>query len=305
MKELFSIQISYKEKIMKLALILLNYNDYENTIRYIEFVRKYGIISNIIVVDNCSTNDSLEKLREYSSEKVVVINSEKNGGYAYGNNRGIEYARVNFNPDYFIISNPDVYFEENSVKKMIAVHENNSNIAIVAPRVINNKNSNEPVAWKLPRFRDNICMLFITLNKIFKNNRYYNQKYFKGDLSYVDVIPGSFFMIKAEIFYEINMFDEGTFLYGEENIISYKLKERNYINIILNNVTYLHEHSVTINKEFESYSKKYKILYNSLDYYNKTYLKTGIINNLIFLFAWKLSNLEKLIISFIKNFMIY
>lgn len=287
---------------MKISLILLNYNDYKNTLKYIDFAQEYNIIDNIIVVDNCSTNDSLEKLKVYSSEKVVVIKSGKNGGYAYGNNYGIEYAKVNYNPDYFIISNPDVYFEEDVIKKMITVYENNSNIAIIAPRVINNKNSNEPIAWKLPRLRDNICILFITLNKILKRNRYYNKNYFKGSISYVDVIPGSFFMVKAEVFYKINMFDEGTFLYGEENIISYKLKERNYKNIILNNITYLHEHSATINKEFESYSKKYKILYNSLDYYNKTYLKTGIIRNLIFLFAWKLSNLEKLIISCIKNF---
>ena len=109
-------------------------------------------------------------------------------------------------------------------------------------------------------------------------------------------------MIKTNIFYEINLFDENTFLYGEENIIAYKLREKSYKNVILNTCVFYHEHSVSINKTFNSYIERYNILYNSLSYYNKNYLKTGIIANCFFKFIWKITNIEKALISIIKSF---
>lgn len=285
---------------MNLVLIVLNYNDYETTLRYLEFIEGYTIIKYILVVDNNSTNNSYKILKKYETDKVKVIKTEKNGGYAYGNNYGIKYAKKYFNAEYLIISNPDVFFEEIVINKMIEVLNSNDKIAIVAPKLINRNNANDMKGWKLPNYWMNICQLSIILNKVFASFFKYNDDYFNDKLSIVDVVPGSFFMIKTKIFYEINLFDENTFLYGEENIIAYKLKEMSYKNIIINTCSFYHEHSASINKTFDSYIKRYNILYRSLNYYNKKYLKTGNMKNLFFWFVWKISTVEKGLISFIR-----
>ena len=151
---------------MSIAIIVLNYNDYETTIKYINFVKNYSLINNIIVVDNCSTNNSYEKLKVYESGKIDVIKSDKNGGYAYGNNYGIKYAKDKYNSDYLIISNPDVFFEEKIIPIMTSfIRKNNNDIGIVSPTVINNENSNMPIAWKQPSYWDNIFSMIIILNK--------------------------------------------------------------------------------------------------------------------------------------------
>lgn len=285
---------------MNIALILLNYNDYKTTIKYIEFVKKYTSINNIIVVDNCSTDKSYEKLKSYESKKISIIQSNKNGGYAYGNNIGIKYANKYFTPEYIIISNPDVYFEENIITIMREYLDKNKDVAIVSPTVINNENSNMPIAWKRATYISNIISMSIILGKIFYFRKHYNVSHFTSEYSVVDVVPGSFFMINYNIFSEINLFDENTFLFGEEDILSYKLYEKGYKSVILNNIFYKHEHSVSINKTV-SLVKKYEILYKSLDYYNKVYLNSGKIKNYIFYMFWKVSCIEKYFISLIEN----
>ena len=65
---------------MNLALIVLNYNDYETTIKYINSIKDYRTINYIIVVDNYSTNNSYNILKEYESDKIKAIRTEKKGG---------------------------------------------------------------------------------------------------------------------------------------------------------------------------------------------------------------------------------
>lgn len=288
---------------MSIALIVLNYNDYETTIKYINFVKKYNFIDNVIIVDNCSTNNSYEKLKKYESEKIDIIKSDKNGGYAYGNNYGIRYAKEKYRPDYLIISNPDVFFKEDIIKKMKNFIKENTDmkIGIISPTVINNQNSSMPIAWKIPGYWENISSMSIILNKLMSKKVQYNNNYFTGEFSFVDVIPGSFFMIKSDVFYEINLFDENTFLYGEENILAHKLYKKGYKNVILNKIFYNHEHSTTIDKSFNSLVDKYTILYKSLRYYNKEYLKTGMFKDALFFIFFKVGNFEKRMISLIKG----
>ena len=74
----------------KVAIIILNYNDSENTIRYVNEISNYDILNKIVIVDNHSNKENeYEKLLKLASDKVDVIRSDKNGGYSYGNNYGL------------------------------------------------------------------------------------------------------------------------------------------------------------------------------------------------------------------------
>lgn len=285
----------------KICLIVLNYNDAETTIKFINNVKSYKNIDHVIVVDNSSTDNSFVELKIYESDKIRVIKTDKNGGYSYGNNFGINYALKMFSPKYIIISNPDVRFDEEIINPMLQAYKKGSQVALVSPRMEYPNGKRAIVAWKLPDWKDNIIFLFNFLNKIYYRLTLYSEKELAGDESFVDVLPGSFFMADVDKLKEIGYFDEETFLYCEEIILSYRLKQAGYKCVLLNNHIYIHDHSVSINKSYNSIIKKYKLLINSIDIYNRKYLKVSRGKKMLFDFLSHMCLMEKFFILCLKS----
>ena len=95
---------------LRLGIVILNYNDYKTTLDLINRIKYYDEIDNIVVVDNKSTNNSLEMLKKSNDNTWCLIASSENKGYASGNNIGIKYLIDNFNVDIIGIVNPDIIF---------------------------------------------------------------------------------------------------------------------------------------------------------------------------------------------------
>ena len=64
---------------MKTAIIVLNYNDYLTTEKYINDIKRYESLDKIVIVDNNSSKGDYEKLLNLSNEKIDVIKTDKNG----------------------------------------------------------------------------------------------------------------------------------------------------------------------------------------------------------------------------------
>ena len=92
---------------MKTAIIILNYNDLETTKNMLNLIKDYKILDLIVIVDNKSLDNSYQELKKFENSKIKVLETDKNLGYAYGNNYGLNYLE-NKNIDNVIISNPDV-----------------------------------------------------------------------------------------------------------------------------------------------------------------------------------------------------
>ena len=216
---------------MKVAVIIVNYNDVEDTEKYVNTITKYDVINRIVVVDNMSTTlGTFETLKKLETEKVKVIQSDKNGGYNYGNNFGIKYLEsINEEYDYYIISNPDISVSEEAIKHCLQVINESSEIGIIAPRMLNK--DREPIrrsAWKMRSFRLDVIhstrILELLFYKMLRNGEYSKEEYEKEKLE-VEAISGAFFIIKKEVLKEIGMFDEKVFLFYEEDILAKKLSE--------------------------------------------------------------------------------
>ena len=61
---------------MKVAYLIINYNDYETTKKLIDNIKNYKILDTILVVDNCSTDDSYEKISKI--KKIDIIKTLSN-----------------------------------------------------------------------------------------------------------------------------------------------------------------------------------------------------------------------------------
>ena len=85
-----------------------------------------------IVVDNASTDDSVEWVRS-NYTKVKLVENDENYGYAGGCNIGAEYA----SGEYLIFLNNDTTQDPNWVSNLVDTISSNSKIAAVQPKVLN------------------------------------------------------------------------------------------------------------------------------------------------------------------------
>ncbi len=286
---------------MNLAVVVLNYNDSQTTIEFINNARQIQSIDKIIIVDNASTDDSWNVLKKYSCEKIDVIKSEKNCGYAAGNNIGIKYAIKKYQAKYVAVANPDVILNENAVYETINYLTSNSKTGAVSCKMECKSKIRTRDAWILPDFWDCILENLILLKRILNLKRT-SYKSFEGKVSYVEVLPGSFFVMAAEVWENIDYFDEDTFLYGEENILAYKLKKEGYKTVLLNDCNYIHNHSVSISKSIKSIGKKLDMAYDGRCIYLDKYLKINRMQRLINVITYKVGKINYLLVQrLLKN----
>lgn len=272
---------------MKVAAIIVNYNDIENTIRFVNKINNYNIIDRIVVVDNMSTTiGAFEKLKKLENNKVKVLQADKNGGYDYGNNFGIKYLQNQKEQyDYMIISNPDIEVEEKAIIHCLQVLEENSKIAVCAPRMFNK--DGKPIrrsSWKIRTFKLDVVhstrLLEALFYKVLRNGEYSEEEY-KNEILKVEAIAGAFFVIKYNVLEDIGFLDDNVFLFYEEDILAQQLKEKNLETVSLNSEKFIHYESQTIGKTF-TYYKKMKQLYISKMYYHKTYNKINSLQCFIY-----------------------
>ena len=282
----------------KIGMVILNYNDYETTSKYIDMIKNYKSINNIVIVDNNSTDGSYEKLSSINNNKIKVIKTDKNKGYAYGNNFGINYLNKNNDVDYIIISNPDIIVEEKVIKKLQKDMDNTEDISIVCPVI--NQLDEKIRGWRLPTIKDEILLNINYIQRKVKKKLNYSEEKYSGHLTKVDVVPGCFFMIRKDIMKLIGNFDEATFLYYEENILGQKLKNIDKKTYVDNEVSVIHDLSVSVDKSFNSI-KKYKILKQSQKYFVKNYLNANIFDMMLLGLTYYISLGVSYVICFFKN----
>ncbi len=259
---------------MKTGIVILNYNDYENTIKMLEQIMDYKCLSKIVVVDNCSTDESLEKIRLFESKKIVVLESSQNKGYAYGNNLGLKYLEKETNCELAIISNPDVVVSESVIEALIRDMKKDETISFLGPKVLEYGHISK--GWKLPSFASELVSTMNYFNRFSFKLQRYKDSYYQEKLCDVEVIHGCFFMARLKDFKKIKYFDPHTFLYYEENILGYKARLRNMRVVVDTSLSVEHMGSLTVDKSLKKI-KKYKALKKSMFYYEKEYRHLNIL----------------------------
>lgn len=288
------------------VLVTINYNDFETTSKFLSSIKDYSEIDHIVVVDNASSDKSFERLQTFQSEKIHVIRQNCNNGYAGGNNFGIRYAVELWNVDYFIISNPDVFFSNNIVGNLVNIMQQCKDLAICSAVMrYDNGRVYTNFASRLPKYIDLLSGCFLSLvqlrNKVFHRSEYPEYDKIKYmDLYYTDVVPGSFFLADRKKFEEVGFFDERTFLYYEENILALKLKKAGYKEAIVTGESYKHLHSITISKNIRSRMKKDKIMYDSAIVFLKT-MEVNLFFVGLFKFAYWMGFPERFFFLFVSK----
>ena len=283
---------------VRLSCVILNYNDAETTVKLVKQIAGYNVLHQIIVVDNASTDDSLERLKKLEAElrtdaagmqqdrqhapvaasadqpgKIQVISADHNGGYGSGNNLGVRYADGQGGATHVLIANPDVVFSEQSLKAMLAVFARHPEVGIVTTRIHDARFPDLKNGWPLRSFTRELLSMGPVSRRLFGRSFDYPDSYFAGrNAVYAGAVHGSMLMVDTEKFLEAGGYDEGVFLYEEEQILGRRMQNAGYHSVLLLNQYYDHEHSASISKSFSDAMKRQQLREESTLYYMKHYL---------------------------------
>lgn len=224
---------------MQLSVIILNYNVRFFLEQCVASVQEAltNIDSEIIVVDNDSSDDSCEMIKS-RFPNVKLIKNNSNLGFPKGNNIGVAQAKG----DYICILNPDTVVAEDTFEKILTFAKKQENLGIVGCKLIDGSGN------FLPESKRGIPTPFVALTKIFGLyklfpswellNRYYTQHLSENETGKVDILVGAFMIMKRNLYNEIGGFDENCFMYSDDIDLSFmvlKSGKNNY---------YFHETSV-------------------------------------------------------------
>ena len=262
------------------AALILNYNGFGVTRKCIDNILLLDKVMPIIVVDNCSNDESYEKLQSIYKyyDNVYVIKTMHNKGYADGNNFGFNYIITNF-PEvkYVMLLNPDILVQDKeTICCLKRALDNDNHLSLVSCQIIFNGRwrGKKDFGWKFPSYKYLLWQGSFLGKVILKEiNDVYEEVNVNNNIMIVDVVPGCFFMARLTDLNKVGFFDPHTFLYYEETILARKLSAiKKKEGIVIGRYVY-HNHDNKDN-DLKNYSKRLldrKRFYQSKRHYVKYY----------------------------------
>lgn len=283
-------------------ILVLNYNDAVTTTSFVNSVKDYSCIRKILVVDNHSKDNSLESLKVLENDKIVVVDSGENKGYGAGNNFGIRFLHNLYQSEYILLSNPDVIVEEKVLVELENFLKNNSDYAIAAPFMVSAKGVKQyNTAFRIPSKWEYILSIDLLLSKIKGSFYYENIELEKKNVKDVGSVTGSMFLMRTEDMFAQGMYDEKVFLYCEEIILGMKMQKASKKIALLPNLTFIHNHSVSISKTYKSLVSKQRLFMNSKLHVIRYYYHANSFENFIAFLLSKLSIVEIFLIGLLRK----
>lgn len=221
---------------MQVSVVIVNYN-----VRYfLELCLKSvqaalrNIDGEIIVVDNNSSDESVDFLRNKFPE-VKLITNQENKGFSKANNQGVAIAKGT----YILILNPDTVLPEDSLEKLLYYTRNKDKLGMITAKLIDGSGQ------FLPESKRSLPTPKVALKKMFgisnaKNGKYYATHLDENTSGAIEILVGAFMFLKRELYQEVGGFDNDYFMYGEDIDLSYKIIKKGYQNYYYPSVQVIH-----------------------------------------------------------------
>ena len=252
------------------GIVIVSYRSDDLTVRFVrEDLSRISVPYQVVVVDNGETGSSAlqEKLPE-----VTVLVSE-NRGYASACNLGAEWLRDQVHPESVLFCNNDLRFQSDRVVETLCeTLSAHPEVGAIGPCIVGpdgRRQSPEPYRGLWNRY---VWMYVLTpfLSRDRKIRKFQLDYAEKASEGYHYKLMGSFLMVRAEAFFEAGCFDEQTFLYAEEPILSERLSRIGKRCWFCPSVTVVHDHGAVIGSSFKRTETDW-MQFRSMAYYYRRY----------------------------------
>ena len=254
---------------MKLSVIILNYNVrffLEQCILSVQVGLK-KIESEIIVVDNNSSDDSCQMVKQLFPE-IILLENKENLGFSKANNQAVKIAKG----EYVCILNPDTAITEYTFGEVLKYANSKGNLGALGVYLMDGKGS------FLPESKRNLPTPKAAFLKLIGwSNSYYAKHIEPLDSGEVSVLVGAFMFIKKSVYQEVGGFDEDYFMYGEDIDLSFKLTKAGYRNYYLGTTNILHYKGESTKRD-KAYFDRF---YGAMFIFYQKHFKTNIGFNVL------------------------
>lgn len=176
----------------------------------------------VMIVDNCSSDGSVEALRAAIeangwSAWVSMLPSAVNGGYAYGNNLAIRLAlQATMPPAYIWLLNPDTVVRPNALGALLAFMRDSPRAGIGGSSIEEKDGKLWPYAFRFPSIWNELDsgLRLGVVTRLLANR--ISRRLMPDHPTKVDWLPGASMIVRREVFECIGLMDEAYFLYFEE-----------------------------------------------------------------------------------------
>jgi len=258
---------------MDVSIVIVNFNTKDFLKKCLLSIFKFtkGIKFEVIVVDNLSSDSSIEMLRKDFRE-VKVIENKDNLGFGTGNNQGAKIAVGR----YLCFLNPDVILTENSLEKMFKKLGKNTEIAVCGPKILNP----EKVVQQSVGFFPDLPQVFwwmtfiddLPFGKLLKPYHVDHDSFYQKEQE-VDWVTGAAMMVRREVFEKVSGFDEKIFLYGEEVELCYRIKKDGFKILYFPDTKVIHIGQASTNGNIVAITGEYKAVLYFYEKYKSIYAK--------------------------------
>lgn len=260
--------LNKENRTSEVMAIILNYNSSDESIKCAEYLLKQEKSILITIVDNCSTDASIKKLKLFSQKKdVILLENKENNGFSAGNNIGLKKASE-YGCKYALIINPDVEIRDiHYVEACLNKMKEDSNIAVLGTDIINMKSQHQNPMREVSFWEEVLWPLVMVRNKLTKKILYVGDYKKSG---YCEKLAGCCFFLRMDAVRKMKYLDENVFMYSEEPILASRVAAIGLKEYYMHELTAYHNHRASekgnINNRWESFFK-------SRIYYIKKYKK--------------------------------
>lgn len=253
----------------KITFIIVTWNNNDCILDCINSIYKYCSNFKILIVDNDSSDNTVELILKQKYENCSVIELKENVGFAVGNNIGLDKVTT----EYICYLNPDTILIEDIIEPSIRVLENNKEIGIVGSKLLNKDLSLQPSTFNFLNHVQ-IYIEMLKIGKIFPNfikeNSFPNESKSKKS-KIVDWVIGAEMIMRTDDAKKIKGFSTEYYMYAEDLDLCKKMKDENKkYTYYLANSKLIHIGGVSEAKN-TNYKKMEKVIINKLKFVKKFY----------------------------------
>lgn len=203
----------------RLCVVIINYNTAELTINCLESLipQLSNIHSKVIVVDNASTDSSRHEITQWINENahtdiVNLVESPTNQGFSGGNNLGVKHCKAS----YYLLLNSDTIVRDSAITKLLKMGDSGTDIGLVSPRLESPDGKPQKSCFRCFTPISELIDAARTgpITRLFQR---YDVPLPVLDIpSYPEWTSFACVLIKADVFRDIGLLDDGYFMYFED-----------------------------------------------------------------------------------------
>jgi GT2 family glycosyltransferase len=223
-------------------VVVVNYNAGDFLIRCVESVLCSDVPVRLIVVDNDSSDHSLDQLKglETGAHHIDIVNNGENHGFSKAVNIGARRG----NAAHILLLNPDCEIHPHTIRNLLAEVQYCKNMGILGALVFNEDGTEQRGCRRLEPTFVRSMVTALRLGKYFQSVNMQHEA-LPDKPQQIDAVSGASMLIDRSVFDALGGMDEGYFLHVEDLDMCRRVRESGKKVYFTPNVSLFHHHGAS------------------------------------------------------------